>query len=165
MKVLMMQAALLWLAIVAEQSRTDLLPSYSLLLPCCSLCLALRKSTSSIAVIGFGLLIQDMLRMESLPVVTVGLLFISTFAATRSERDPMSRRHNSKARHFIPDWLFLPAFIFGSGTLLHFGYQTWRQSVAVAEGQSYFIVSIPVFVISIVAVRVSREFGFRYSIN
>lgn len=165
MKVLMAQAALLWLAIVAEQSRTDLLPSYCLLLPCCSLCLAVRKSTSSIVVVGLALLIQDLLQMESLPLVTVGLLLIGTFATTRSERDPMSRRHNSRAGRLMPQWFILPAFLFASGVLLHFGYQAWQQSATVEQVQSYLIVAVPVFLIALAALRISREFGFRYSMN
>lgn len=165
MKVLILQVALLWLAIVAEQARTDLLPSYCLLLPCCSLCLAVRKSTSSIIVVGLALLIQDLLRMESLPIVTVGLLIVGTFATTRSERDPMARRHKSRVNRLMPDWFFLPAFLFTSGMLLHFGYQAWQQSVTVGQLQSYLIVAIPVFLIALVILRISREFGFRYSMT
>lgn len=165
MKAFMIQAALLWLAIVAEQSRTDLMPSYCLLLPCCSLCLTVRKTTSSLFVIGSALLIQDLLRMESLPVVTVGLMLACTFVASRPERDSMSRRHNLTVHRLVPDWLLMPAFIFASGTLLHFGYQAWRQSGNLNEVQSYLTVAIPVLVVSILALRISREFGFRYSMN
>jgi len=165
MKVLLVHAALLWLAIVAEQSRTDLLPSYSLLLPCCSLCITVKKSTSSILVVGAALLIQDLLKMESWPFVTVGLLLTITFALTRSERDPMSRSRTAMTQRHMPDWFLLPAFLFTSGVLIHFGYQAWQQSVTVKDVQSYLFVALPVLFVALVALRISREFGFRYSVT
>ena len=165
MKGLIIQAALLWLAIVAEQSRMDLLPSYSLLLPCCCLCLATKKSTASLVVVGFALLIQDLLRMESIPVVTVGLLVLGTFVATRSEPDPMSRRHHLKTHRLMSNGFLLPTLLFTSGTLMHFGYQTWQYSVTVPQLQSYLIVATPVFLVALAILRISREFGFRYSIS
>ena len=165
MKVLLLQAAMLWLAIIAEQSRADLLPSYCLLLPCCSLCLAIKKTSSSLLVVGAALLIQDLLKMESIPLVTVGLLVVGTFTITRPERDPMSHRRNSQAHRLAGSWFFLPVLLFISGVFLHFGYQAWQQTFTVDQLKMYLIVAVPVFLISLMALRISREFGFHYSMT
>ncbi|MEP3482722.1 MAG: hypothetical protein ABJZ55_25990 [Fuerstiella sp.] len=165
MKILLLQAAILGLAILAEQSRTDLLPTYCLLLPCCSLCLAMKKTSSSILAVGTALLIQDLLRMESVPLVTIGLLVAGTFVITRPERDPISHRPRSQIYRLTHSWFFLPVLLFISGVLLHFGYQSWQQTLTVDQLKSYLIVAIPVFLISLTALRISKEFGFRYSMT
>lgn len=165
MKVLLLQAAMLWLAIIAEQSRADLLPAYCLLVPCCSLCLVMKKTSSSLLVVGAALLIQDLLKMESIPLVTVGLLVVGTFTITRPEHDPMSQRRNSQAHRLAGSSFFLPTVLFISGGLLHFGHQAWQQTFTADQFKAYLIVAVPVFLISVMALRISREFGFRYSMT
>lgn len=164
MKVLLIQSALLWLALVAEQARTDLIPAFSLLLPLGGMILIANKSTFSIVVVGLAFVLLDFLRMETLPVVTVGVLVLGTFVVTRQESDPLSRRSGSR-RSIVPQWFLQSAIIVIFGILLHFGQQVYQQTFEIQNLRTHLIVSLPAFLLSAAALRISREFGFRFAID
>lgn len=165
MKAILIQTAILWLAIVAEQARPDLIPAYALLLPMSAMILIANKSTMNILMVGVAFLLQDLLRMQTLPLVTVGVLVAGTFVVTRPESDPLSRRSGSRRRRVVPKWFLQSSIIVSSGILLYFSQQAYQQNFEIKNLQTHLIVSIPVFLLSAMVLRISREFGFRFAID
>lgn len=165
MKTLLIHITLLWLAIVAEQARSDLFPSYTLLLPICAVLLIANRSTGGIVVIGIALLLQDLLRMQTLPFVTIGVIIIGTIVVTSPKTDPLSQRSKSRRRQILPRWFGQSAVIVCSGILLYFGQQISEKTFETQQLQTHLAVSIPIFLMSAAALRISHEFGFRFTMD
>jgi hypothetical protein len=151
---------LLWVSLVMEQSRADLLPSGSLLFPVGVGCLFWFRSGRGVVLAGSGFVVHWLLQQTLAPLDGAGMLLLTTVLLTRSReqsaRSPLASRSVQRA------WWLQPVLVVLSGMLIHVLLTAAAHPGKVTEliGHRLGIAVFACIVLSFAA-RLAEELGFR----
>lgn len=162
MKSIAVWILLLWISLVMEQSRADLLPSGSLLFPIGVGCLFWFRSGTGVVLAGFGFILHWLLLQTRAPLDGAGMLLMSAVLLTRrqswfydSTKTPAGSRHA---------WWLQPLLVVLIGVLIHVFLMTADRSPhrveAAMAGQRLGVAVCATLALSLAA-RIADELGLR----
>lgn len=153
MKTIAACLALLWLSLVAEHARSDLIPSGALIIPVAVGCIFWLRSGTGIFMAGFTLLIGWLLRPVGPPAACVLIVLMSTWLLTRQPA------HTSWKQRRRTEWIQLVLTAL-CGIVVHAVFTSSLRALP-SEIWGRLPATGSVLLIAAIVVRSADEFGLR----
>ena len=150
----------LWMSLVCEQARPDLLPSGCLVIPLAVACLFWLQNSVGILIAGVAMLMHWLLRPERPPLDGIAMILLAAFFMTRSLQQRWSPA-NGQPPGTRTEWK--PRFLITlAGLLIHCG------SVSGFQGHEFLVaiksrlaIAVPLLIVTLVVSHAADEFGLR----
>lgn len=159
MKTFVAWFVLLWLALVLENTRTDLFPACSLTVPLAVGCILWVRSGWAIQLAGFALIGRWLLQPSAMPVEIAVVILASAWMVAKGQQNQwnVSPAKSENAMHWV--W---PNTVVVLGIANHTTITSdFAAELIVGRCLSAFAVAIPVMVVVLICTKAADEFGIR----
>lgn len=159
MKTTALWSIMLWFAMACEQTRPDLLPTGSVVVPCAVGCVVWLHSGSGMVIAGLALLLRWILSAAGPPIEVFAVMLLSARIATTKQSS--SRYDGGYARWWQPTTIV----VIGELLLTAVGTSVNSSAGAFAAVVPRLLVAVPCIVAILFLLRLSEELGFRRTVS
>ena len=160
MKTIVAWILLLWVALIFQVARPELIRSGSLVIPLSVGCIFWLRNGTGILIAGVALLIQWILNTSSAPIDVVVTLIFACIAISRDSPDDSGWPSTTTGIRYA--WWFQPAIVLCAGLILHaFLINNFQVENLWPSLRSSLCIALPVLAMTLLIARTADQFGLR----